>query len=592
MTFFSKSAILLTTFLLSAFPVHAAEWMDGASVDVPVSIVWNDQEDNSSARPSEITLMLLKNELNYQEITLSAAENWTATINGLPATTPETSDLTADSSDIAAKWSLESSNDNNGQWLQYTADSDWTTSKYSVAAVSTSQTELPFRVTNSSDTPYLVFYGDKVDTFLSDQNGSIVQLCPLGETDFVVPDNASNIYVSHLNNDKFFSVQALNPEKQSSVVYSVRPSETVPCYIPSAQGTTITYTAANISVPVSASWTELPQQDAELRISLNASGKSVASIILTASNNWQAKFNILRKSPFIHFSDVSSTTSSEKVVQNASSLSGHWFSILGDSFSEVSEEDYGDDPEGYGLDSKWWYRAASSLGMNLLSNQGIGGSGVNVSTSEDCQNTAFDRINLLKTDSRVPDDILILLGINDLISGQTKNEFISNYRKMLDKLQEAYPQTNLILFTYPQVHTYFSSTILQCNQLIRQIASEYGFVVIDLENWSVSEEKSTSYLRTNDTLHPNRKGQLLMGEMAAEQLKQISITDYNLSIQASKNYQTELSYKEGSFILEVSSDASQASGRRILLLIIGSLAVLLGAVILIILFLKRQQKYL
>ncbi|MDO4339767.1 MAG: GDSL-type esterase/lipase family protein [Eubacteriales bacterium] len=560
MTIISKLSTAAAIFLLLACPVHAAEQTDSASIDVPVSIVWEDQEDNCSARPSEVKLMLLKNGLDYQEITLSAAQNWTTSITELPAFSLGT-DLTAVSSDDAAKWETESVDESGQSWLQYTADSNWATSEYDLSESSDSSAKATLRVINSTDTPYLAFFENAEGDFLSDQSGSIVKQCPRGETDFSLPDNASCVYVSHLNSDELFSVQTLDSDKKSPVVYSICPGETVPGYTPEVNGTSVTYTAVSVPVSVRTSWENTPQSDAEFKISITASGKTAADAILSSSNNWQTDLDIFRQSPFIYFSNADEDTSVGQSFGNTPSLFGHWFSILGDSLSEVVEGEYGNAGEGYGLDCKWWYQAASSLGMKLLSNQSSGGSGVNVSTSDDASNTAYDRIPLLKSDSRTPDDILILLGINDLIRGRTPDDLKDDYRRMLDELQDTYPQANLILFTYPQVYTEYSSTISQCNQLIRQTASEYGLVVIDFENWPVSEEESALYLRTDDALHPNRKGQLLMGEIAAEQLEQIPVTNYHLSIQESGNYDPGISYKDGTFTLTVSSASNEKSSR-------------------------------
>lgn len=572
-------------FLLAASPVFAADESNDSLMNLTISIVWEDQDNSFSTRPNEVPLVLTKNGINFQEITLSASDNWTIKIENLPSFSSASTTLDAVSNDAAAKWIIESSSDTGEHWIQYTTDSDWSTSTYSADFLLDSSTENMLQVVNSSETSYLVFYKDENGELLTDQNGTIIQQCSPGETYFSVPSSAYSILVSHLNSDNHFAVQILEPQNQTAVTYSVAPLDPLPCYKPSINNTTVTFTLTSLSASINLKNTDLLSSEDVIETTISSSDGFTDSTILSSSNGWTADITALRTSPLIDFS-IDSPANAEK-ISGAASLKGHSFSILGDSFSEISEKLSEDDPEGYAGDCKWWNQIASSLDMTLLSNQAVGGSGININTS------AFDRISLLKKGAQAPDDILILIGINDLINGASTEELSSDYQDMLNKLQTTYPLSNLILFTYPQVYGYFSSAIRECNEVIRQSAAVNGLLVIDLENWSVSEEEIESYLRTDDDLHPNREGQLLMGELAVQELEEVSVSAYSLSTDISDVYSYILTYKEGGYQIELSNNASKPAFHYTIIVIAAiGFVVLFFLTALIILLLKRQKKFL
>ena len=582
MACFYFPAAVAAVFLFLSVPVYASEG-NNSSTDLPVSIVWDDQNNLYSSRPEEVTLMVTKNGTAFQEITLSSQNNWSAEIPNVPSFSPEATELSPNTSDPAAKWILGDPDENGAKWLQYSADSNWTTSEYSVSELT--DTSKTFQIVNNTQDTYLVFYKDEAGNLLSDSNGSIVCSCSAGETILTIPDNAFTFCVSYVNSDVYYSVQALNTDKQYPADYSVYPVDTAPGYLPSVSGTVINYTLAATTVDTDLSGTVTADQNLSIDISLQSSDGYADDAVLDYSNNWKESLTFFRTSPLIYFSHEGNDN-----TVPASSLSDHYYSVLGDSFSEASDGTAGNDPEGYSLDSKWWRQMAESLGMHLLSNQAAGGSGVNVSTTEEVSNTAFDRIPSLGTENHSPDDILILIGINDLIRGTSPETLSSDYNRMLDELQTVYPLSNLILFTYPQVYGYFSSSIRQCNQIIRQAAANHGLVVIDLEDWNIEEEEISSYLRTDDTLHPNQEGQRVMGKMAAEQLTQIPVTEYSFSIETSNNIPLTVDCESGSFQIAVLNNST--SEPYYFYIIVIACPVILLFVIFLIYLVRRHKKYL
>lgn len=107
-------------FLLAASPVFAADESNDSLMNLTISIVWEDQDNSFSTRPNEVPLVLTKNGINFQEITLSASDNWTIEIENLPSFSSASTTLDAVSNDAAAKWIIESSSDTGEHWIQYT----------------------------------------------------------------------------------------------------------------------------------------------------------------------------------------------------------------------------------------------------------------------------------------------------------------------------------------------------------------------------------------------------------------------------------------------------------------------------------------
>ncbi|HBY32177.1 MAG TPA: hypothetical protein DEG74_00210, partial [Clostridiales bacterium] len=56
-----------------------------AVISLTVEKAWDDNNNQDGIRPSELKVTLLKNDVDYAEVTLNDANNWTATVDNLPA---------------------------------------------------------------------------------------------------------------------------------------------------------------------------------------------------------------------------------------------------------------------------------------------------------------------------------------------------------------------------------------------------------------------------------------------------------------------------------------------------------------------------
>lgn len=210
-------------------------------------------------------------------------------------------------------------------------------------------------------------------------------------------------------------------------------------------------------------------------------------------------------------------------------LTGKRLSVLGDSISAY----YGYIPMGqyacysenhFSVKSMWWAVLAEKTGMELCEINAVSGSGVTrLSQAADDKNPLWGnsvRCKELSAGGR-PDEILILLGANDYMSGVPVNTIEREYLEMLAKIKEEYPDANVYACTYYECPAFGEGEKNELNALIRRAAEQGGVGLIDLEGCGIRASETEKYLM-DGYVHPNEKGQLLMGIHAAgEMLKKV-----------------------------------------------------------------------
>ena len=84
-----------------------------------------------------------------------------------------------------------------------------------------------------------------------------------------------------------------------------------------------------------------------------------------------------------------------------------------------------------------------------------------------------------------------------------------------------------------------------------------------------------------------------MGELAVQELEEVSVSAYSLSTDISDEYSYVLTYKEGGYQIELSNNASKPAFHYTIIVIAAiGFVVLFFLTALIILLLKRQKKFL
>ncbi len=232
---------------------------------------------------------------------------------------------------------------------------------------------------------------------------------------------------------------------------------------------------------------------------------------------------------YIYESEVESLNAGIPGAQaNLSAYTGQYLSILGDSLSSVElAGSLQSDGEGLNVATKWWYLAAKELGMNILANRAVGSTGVGVDVPEGAGNSGLNQCTNLHTRDHEPDCIFVLLGLNDLFVGKDIGVVANEYRLMLEKTGDRYPEAEIILFTYPYIgdgteddrNRLLELYVLQMNDVIRAVGGELGLHVIDLYPCGITGENIKDYVRKPGDIHPNRAGQALMGRAAVNGLR-------------------------------------------------------------------------
>lgn len=208
-------------------------------------------------------------------------------------------------------------------------------------------------------------------------------------------------------------------------------------------------------------------------------------------------------------------------------LAGRRLSVIGDSVSAYAGYIPWDDysyygSEDFGASSMWWAVLAERTGMELCRINAVSSSGVTVTPKDvpsDRQTAGnSDRCKDLSSRSgEAPDEILMLIGVNDYLRGVSAGDIERAYLEMIVRVQNAYPDAALHVCTYYQCPTLPAERLEELNGLLRDVAERSGVGLIDLENCGIIGDEPRTYL-TDEELHPNERGEILMGLCAAGKL--------------------------------------------------------------------------
>ena len=207
-------------------------------------------------------------------------------------------------------------------------------------------------------------------------------------------------------------------------------------------------------------------------------------------------------------------------VPAETSHSGRYLSILGDSFSTSDAWRSDDnDQDAYTALTKWWFAAAKAYDMNILVNNSVSATGIDLDSHQGAGDSGLVRCTALHTAARTPDDIFVLMGVNDLFAGKDVSVIQREYGQMVASMKKLYPNASITLFTYPYVKATSSSgsvaaDVQALNDVIRQVAAENDLGVVDLFGCGITAENVGRYTRSNEDIHYNRAGQELIGRSA------------------------------------------------------------------------------
>lgn len=158
-----------------------------------------------------------------------------------------------------------------------------------------------------------------------------------------------------------------------------------------------------------------------------------------------------------------------------------------------------------------WFPAELLPGRRVWMNQGISG---------EKTHTLLSRLHLL--DVADVDTIFLMIGINDLIWGQTDEQLLANYRDIMDYLATYHPETQVVVqsilphgaetATWESRHLLLelpNERIREMNQSLETIAKEYDAHYLELYPIFANGEGKLRPDLTTDGLHLNRQGYLV-----------------------------------------------------------------------------------
>ena len=158
-----------------------------------------------------------------------------------------------------------------------------------------------------------------------------------------------------------------------------------------------------------------------------------------------------------------------------------------------------------------WFPAELLPGRRVWMNQGISG---------EKTHTLLSRLHLL--DVADVDTVFLMIGINDLIWGQTDEQLLANYREIMDYLVTYHPETQVVVqsilphgaetATWESRHLLLelpNERIRAMNKSLATIATDYDAHYLELYPIFANGEGKLRPDLTTDGLHLNRQGYLV-----------------------------------------------------------------------------------
>lgn len=120
-----------------------------------------------------------------------------------------------------------------------------------------------------------------------------------------------------------------------------------------------------------------------------------------------------------------------------------------------------------------------------------------------------------------PDNLFLMVGINDLIYGNEK-ELLQNYEKLLQQLTDDLSDTQIVVQSILPVNSKVrkmpisNETIRSVNQKIKALADKFGLVYADLYSLLQDKEQRLKAEYTSDGIHINGEAYLVWKEAVGE----------------------------------------------------------------------------
>ena len=210
-------------------------------------------------------------------------------------------------------------------------------------------------------------------------------------------------------------------------------------------------------------------------------------------------------------------------------MQGKRISILGDSISTykgVSDDASANSTlslnpffyrEPFPLEKTYWKLLIDNLGLTLCVNNSW--SGGNLSGSDNSSAGVNRAAHLSRDDGKVPDLIVVFMGINDLGRGIRAEVFFSDYQKTLTVIKSNYPNAAVCCVNLPDRDIFLKKRAETYNKAIEKAVAAAGnaFFIADLFGSRLNND--FYYKNTLDGLHPDEDGMKIISKIIEDAIK-------------------------------------------------------------------------
>lgn len=151
-----------------------------------------------------------------------------------------------------------------------------------------------------------------------------------------------------------------------------------------------------------------------------------------------------------------------------------------------------------------WFPTEQLSSDRFYLNQGISG-----------DTTAGVLNRLAALDQVRPDRIYVMVGVNDLKNSKTDEEILANLKKIMERLQQAHPQAQVIINSVLPTRwaTIPGDRTTALNTKIAQLSQQEGVGYLALDDYFMDNEGTLSHELTTDGLHLSAKGYVVWGQV-------------------------------------------------------------------------------
>lgn len=233
---------------------------------------------------------------------------------------------------------------------------------------------------------------------------------------------------------------------------------------------------------------------------------------------WQEKYDDSDPTVLPQASAAYATNPAAAVINSEPSLGNRqrlnyeqWVTLLGQEIATMAAKNPDHLTILLGDSLSLWFPAELLPGRRVWMNQGISG---------EKTHTLLSRLHLL--DVADVDTIFLMIGINDLIWGQSDQLLLTNYRDIMDYLATHHPNTQVVIqsilphgaetATWESRHLLLelpNERIRTMNRSLEQIAKDYNAYYLELYPIFATGDGNLRPDLTTDGLHLNREGYLV-----------------------------------------------------------------------------------